>query len=246
MAYDYSFSNYVRNGYAGSSLSANVSVGGSSGVVSSAAKNRLSALDTAANWNAYGSLASAGIQIASTMFGAYSQRRLARYQQRIAKAQARIQANAYAAEAVGYEQTAQRIAQAYGAQEYETLRQQESYLEDMTADAAIRGGAMEGTNTAMISAQAAEFARSNSYARLANEREQASYMNLAQQSMSNAHNSIVGGNMQARSIKASASAATTASMMNLTSGLLGTFTNYQNTKLNIGLQKQLFNLAGAY
>lgn len=246
MAYDFSFDNYSRNRYgnAGWSIGANSTVSG--GVSSSAYKARFSALEEAANWNAYGSLASAGIQVASTLFSAYSQRKTAKYQQKIAQAQARIQANSYAAEAVSYEQTAQRLAQAYGAQEYETIRQQESYLEDMTADAAIRGGAMEGTNTAMISAQAAEFSRSNSYARLANEREQASYMNMAAQSMQNARNAIAGGKMQARSIKSSASAATTASMLNLTSGLIGTFSNYQNTKLNIGLQRQLFNMAGAY
>lgn len=212
----------------------------------------MSSLEAAQGFNLWGGIANMAINLGSSLYGMYQSDKIAKAQARLAKAQARIQANAYAAEAVGYEQTALRVAQAFGAQEYEIVRQQNAYLEDMALDAAMRGGSMEGTNRYMVSAQEKEFARGNAYARLANDREQANYMSAAQTSMSNAKNAIVAGNIQARSIRSQAQADRTAQFIGLTGSLVGSAANvsqqyygYEYKKDMLSLQQKYFNLAAA-
>lgn len=184
-------------------------------------------------WNTGASLASAGITTASSLYGMYMNRKIAKQQARLAKAQARIEANNYAAEAVGYEQSAQRLAQAFGEEEYLRVRQQQSYLEDMTMDAALRGGAMEGSNAYAIQAQGREFDMENAMAERANAQEQANYITAANQAMDNARNAILNGNAEAKSIRSSERSSRVASLMNLSSSLLNTATSWYDRKTSI-------------
>lgn len=193
-----------------------------------------SGMNAASAWNLGGAVFSTALQIGSSLISSHYSKKIANAQARIAKAQAQIQANQYAAEGVGYEMTARRIQEAYGQQEYETIRQQESYMQDMELDAAVRGGAMEGTNSYMIAQQAKEFERSNAYASLQNDREQANYMLAANQSYLNAQSALTGGTITAASIKSQASYNNAANYMNLGSGLLNTWSNYawRNYQIN--------------
>lgn len=181
---------------------------------------------SASNWNAWGSAIGIGATVVGGLFSMYYSNKAAKAQARLAKAQARIQANEYAAQAVSYEYTAQRIAQAYGAQEYESVRQQNAYLESMVVDAAVRGGAMEGTNAYMIDAQEKEFARENAYNRTASEREQANYILAAAQSMQNAKNVLAAGRVEAASIRSQNRANLASGFMNMISGTLNIANNY--------------------
>lgn len=195
-----------------------------------------SAITTATNANTFSAWAggiSAGLSLINTGVSLYFGNKTARYQARLAKAQARIQANEFAAESVAYEQTAQRIAQAYGAQDYETRRQQESYLEDMALSAAVRGGTMEGTNSYLIAEQSREFERSNAYAELANARQQANYMSAANQSLQNARNAVQTGNIQARTIRSGARVNLITGALNMVgSGLSAASSIYGNYAMN--------------
>lgn len=206
-------------------------------------------LNTASSVNGYAAVGSAVLQIGGTMLSMYNNRKMAKYQARIARANAKMQANQYAAEAVGYEMTARRLAQAYGAQEYEAIRQQNAYLEDMSLDAAIRGGAMEGTNRYLIAAQEQEFARGNAYGQLANAREQANYMTAAAQSIQNAKNAYAAGEVTAKGIRAQERASRISSVLNMTASLVGTASNYATTESNINAHRELYKLntqANAY
>lgn len=218
------------SGYAGGGL-------GSSGLDTQMASNFASAN----NWNTWGSAIGLGATVVGGLFSMYYSNKAQKAQERLAKAQARIQANEYAAQAVSYEQTAQRIAQAYGAQEYEAVRQQEAYLESMVVDAAVRGGAMEGTNTYMIAAQEKELERENAYNRLASEREQANYMNAAAQSLQNAKNAILGGKIEAASIRSQRRAGLASGLMNIASSSLGIVGNYMNRSNELAMQQTMYN-----
>lgn len=199
-------------------------------------------IQSANSWNnamPYVAAGGALISIGSSIYGAYSQNKIAKYQARIAKAQAQIQANNLAAESVSYEQSALRLAQAFGAQDYETRRQQNAHLEDMTLDAAIRGSSNEGTNAYMKQAQAAEFERSNAYAQLSNDRQQANYMSAANDALASAQSALAAGRIEARSIRSSARLNAVTGIVNSIGGSLGSFAqiygNYQSNKMNIAL-----------
>lgn len=198
--------------------------------------------DSAASWNLGSFGAGIGTQVGTTLLGLYTNNKLSKYQERIAKAQARIQANQYAAEAVGYEQTARRVAEAFGMQEYEIIRQQNAYLEDMRLDAAMRGGELDGTNRYVIAEQGREFERGNAYARTANEREQVNYMTAAAQSMDNARNAITSGKITASSIRSSRNLSAMSSLVNLGAGVLNSTIGYMTNANSINLQKQLYGL----
>lgn len=194
------------------------------------------AADTAANANAFSAWAG-GIGLASSLVGTgvslYFGNKTARYQARLARAQARIQANEYAAEAGAYAQTAQRIAQSYGAQDYEARRQQNAYLEDMALSAAVRGGSMEGTNSYLIAEQTREFERSNAYAEMANARQQANYMAAANQSLENARNAVALGKIQSRTIRSGARVNLATGALNMmSSALSGSASIYGNYAQN--------------
>jgi hypothetical protein len=195
-----------------------------------------SAAESAASANtfsAWSGAIGAAASIASSGISLYFGNKTAKYQARLAKAQARIQANELAAESVANEQTAQRLSQAFGAQDYETRRQQQSYLEDMALSAAIRGGAMEGSNSFLIAEQAREFERSNAYAELANARQQANYMAAAQQGLDNARNALRIGNIEARNIRSTARANLATGIMNIAgSALSGASSIYGNYAMN--------------
>lgn len=190
-----------------------------------------SQLDSAAGLNDFQfgfNVAGAFSSAVGSGLGLYGQYKISKYQARVAKAQAQVQASQYAAEAVGYEVAAERLKDAFAAQEYETIRQQNAYLEDMTVDAAVRGGAMEGSNTYMVAEQAREFERGNAYARLQNAREQANYITAAQQSYANAENAIATGNANAKAIKSSA-------RVNLATGLISAGTNLIGSSIQSGI-----------
>lgn len=192
-----------------------------------------SSFSAAQNWNTGASLASAGITLGSTLYGIYMNRKIAKQQARLAQAQARIEANSYAAEAVNYEQSAQRLAQAFGEEEYLRVRQQKSYLEDMAMDAALRGGAMEGSNAYAIQEQGREFDMQNAMAERANAQEQANYISAANQAMDNARNAILSGNAEAKSIRATERSSRITSLMNMSSSLLNTATSWYDRKTSI-------------
>lgn len=200
------------------------------------------ALNSASSANAYAAIGSVISQVGGTMLSLYNNRKMAKYQARIARANAKMQANQYAADAIGYEMTARRMAQAYGAQEYEAIRQQNAYLEDMSLDAAIRGGAMEGTNRYLIAAQEQEFARGNAYGQLANAREQANYMTAAAQSIQNAKNAYAAGEVTAKGIRAQERASRISSVMNMTASLIGTASDYAKTEADIDFKRNLYGL----
>lgn len=189
-----------------------------------AATQQLDAAQASSSAAAVGGIAMAGYTLAMTAMSLGAQHSIAKSQARVAKAQAQLQASQYAAEAVGYEVAAERLKDAFAAQEYETIRQQNAYLEDMTVDAAVRGGAMEGSNTYMIAEQAREFERGNAYARLQNAREQANYITAAQQSYANAENVIATGNANATAIKSSA-------RVNLATGLVSAVGSFAGSAL---------------
>lgn len=207
-------------------------------------KDATSYLDTADSLNGWGLTAgvigSLGSGIAQGI-GLFAQYKVAKYQARLAEAQARIEANQYAAEGVAAEINADRLKTAFAAEEYERIRQQEAYMEDMALDAAIRGGAMEGTNTQMISAQAKEFERGNAYARLQNQREQANYMFAAEQSYENARNAVAMGKANAKAIRSTARTNLMTGLMSVSTGTIAnlgqSYLGYKREQNNIKLQR---------
>lgn len=185
-------------------------------------------------WNTSFSLAGAGITIIGGLYGAFADSRISKAQQRIVKAQAQAQANQYAAQSVSYQVEAQRLAQSFGAQQYETIRQQQAYIEDAKVNMAASGATMEGSNTYMIEAQQEEFDRQNYYADLENTRQQASLMTESNQALYNAQLALEGGQIQASLMKSQNKYQMATSFLNMGTNLLGIGSNWYDkySKIN--------------